>query len=105
MTVVLSMALVVGLVVLGIGIWLEDTTMVQGLVLGALVLAVLACRWPSLSRRGIWEGVFYFLSGAGIGMLAYHGDVSILLVAVWIALSFWIERGLREDVQPLFGTE
>jgi hypothetical protein len=31
-------------------------------------------------------------------MLAYHGEVSILMAALWLAPGFWIERQMRDDV-------
>lgn len=83
---------------MGWSVWHEDVVLAQWLVIGALVLAVVAQRAAGLKRDGLWQGGFYFLSGMGVGMLAYHGEVSILIGALWLALSFWIEQEIRMDL-------
>jgi hypothetical protein len=86
---------------MGWSVWQEDVVLAQWIVIAALVLAVVAQRAAGLNRDGLWQGGFYFLSGMGVGMLAYHGEVSILIGALWLALSFWIEQEIRIDVKSM----
>ena len=90
--------LLAGCTAVGWSAWHADTTVAQGVVFGAVALAVLIERSSHVSRPGLWQAGFYFVSGAGIGLLAYHGEVSFLLAGMWVALWFWFERRIRDDV-------
>lgn len=90
--------LLVEVTAIGWSAWHADTTAAQGVVLSAIFFAVLIERSNRVSRPGLWQAGFYFLSGAGIGLLAYHGEISLLLGGMWIVLWFWFERQIRDDV-------
>jgi hypothetical protein len=88
-----------GLAAMGVGALTANATLLQGVVLLAIGALVLGRRTGS---GGEWiKAGFYFLSGAGIGALSYHGEVSILVWVMWAALFVWIEREIRDEVSLL----
>lgn len=89
-----------GLAAVGIGAFTANTTLLQGIVLLGLGVMVFARRKGQASSEWIKAG-FYFLSGAGVGALSYHGEVSILVWVMWAALFVWIEREVRDEVSLL----
>jgi hypothetical protein len=95
--------LLAGITAIGWSAWHADTTAAQGVVFSAIVLSILIERSNQVPRQGLWQAGFYFLSGAGIGLLAYHGEISLLLGGMWIALWFWFERQIRDDVAAFVG--
>jgi hypothetical protein len=98
MQIALLLLVLSGITLVGWSVWQQDTTLAQFVVIGAVAAAAWMERTSSVERSGLWQGGFYFVSGAGLGMLAYHGEVSILMAALWLALGFWIERQMRDDV-------
>jgi uncharacterized membrane protein YoaK (UPF0700 family) len=79
-----------GLSLIGWSVWHVDTTLAQLVVIAAVGIALLLKRESSLSRPVLWQCGFYFIAGAGLGMLAYHGNVSLLVSVMWIIFGVWI---------------
>jgi len=95
-------ALLVGLALVGWSAWTGNVALSQYIVLAVMGVLFLEDRfdWFDLSAR--LHVAFYFLAGAGIGICAYKGDVSLLIGILWLVIAYWIERQIRDEISDAF---
>ncbi|MCS3651942.1 hypothetical protein GGQ08_003160 [Salinibacter ruber] len=84
------------------GAWEARTTALQVLVIGCVATYV-AAGWAASREEGVLQGalphgetyrtVAMFIAGAGIGALAYHGTVDLLLAAMLAGIVLWVVAG------------
>lgn len=86
-----------GIGAIGWSAWTGDTLVAQALVLISVLVLVVVDRKPSLTGRETIQRIYSFFSGAGIGLLAYQGEVPLLLGAMWAALYLVIENQIRGE--------
>jgi hypothetical protein len=98
--------------VAGWGVWEAQTTALQGLVIGCIAMYV-AAGWVAsreedplqgaLPNGGVYRTLAMFIAGAGMGALAYHGEVALLYAAIWASALVWVEHKLRSRFGELIG--
>lgn len=84
------------------GVWEAQTTVLQLATLVAVGTGWLADRLSDLPHHGVFATVAWFLAGANLGALSYHGETAILFAAMWFGLLIWIKREIRKDVRQRF---
>jgi len=94
----------VGLAALvGLGVWYDQTLLLQVYVLAATGVYGLAGYLDDLPRAGWYATAAMFIAGAAMGALAYHGDVRLLFAVMWLTLIIWIETKIRHWLSDVIG--
>ena len=94
------------------GAWEARTTALQVLVIGC-VATYGAAGWAASREEGVlqdalpdggtYRTVAMFIAGAGMGALAYHGTIALLLAAMWAGVLLWVEHKLRSRFGEMIG--
>ena len=94
------------------GVWEARTTALQILVIGC-VATYGAAGWAASREEGVlqdalpdggtYRTVALFIAGAGMGALAYHGTIALLLAAMWAGVLLGVEHRLRSRFGEMIG--